>query len=134
MYAAGRDHRLREPCRALLRHVEAGRLDGTTSVEVVQEILHRFIALEQPHLGVEMARATLDLFAPVLPLTHVVMQRMPSLVTQYRELSARDLVHVATCLEERISAIVTPDRAFDRVREVHRVPPDDAGLIESYLA
>lgn len=124
MYAGGTEHPLREPCRRVLEAVADGRLEAVTSVEVVQEILHRFTALGRPHVGAAMARATLDLFAPVLPITHAVMRRMPDLTEQHQRLAARDLVHVATCLEEGIADIVSPDRGFDAVPEIHRIAPE----------
>jgi predicted nucleic acid-binding protein len=50
---------------------------------------------------------------------------MPDLVARYPRLTARDLVHVATCLEEGIAEIVTPDRSFDVVAEIRRIDPAD---------
>jgi predicted nucleic acid-binding protein len=123
MYAGGREHPLRAPCRAILERVAAGSLDATTSTEVVQEILHRFVAIGRPEVGAAMARDVLDAFEPVLPVTHGVMRRMPDLLGRYAALSARHLVHVATCLEEGIEAIVSPDRGFDQVREIRRIDP-----------
>ena len=38
-------------------------------------------------------------------------------------LSARDVVHVATCVHEGITEIVSPDRGFDQVAEVRRIDP-----------
>ncbi len=55
---------------------------------MIQEILHRFIALRRSEVGVQMAKDALDLFAPVLPVTHPVTQRMPDLADRYRDLSA----------------------------------------------
>ena len=123
MYAGGREHPLRAPCQAILERVAAGSLDATTSAEAVQEILHRFVAIGRPEVGAAMARDILDAFEPVLPVTHRVMRRMPDLLGRYPALSARDLVHVATCLEEGIEAIVSPDRGFDQVREIRRIDP-----------
>ena len=117
MYAGGSEHPLRDPCRAILRQVDAGSMDATTSVEVVQEILHRFLATRRPDVGAAMARQVMDAFAPVLPVTHGVMRRVPGLVDAYPGLSARDLIHVATCIGEGIDTIVSPDRGFDQVRE-----------------
>ena len=123
MYAAGSEHPLKAPCQKILRRVADGELDGVTSVEVVQEIIHRFMALRRPAHGASIARDALDLFAPVLPVTHAVMRRMPDLIDRYQGLAARDLVHVATCLEEGIVEIVSPDRGFDSVPEIHRIDP-----------
>jgi predicted nucleic acid-binding protein len=123
MYAGGTDHPLRAPCQRILRAVADGALEATTSAEVVQEILHRFVAIRRTDLGVAMARHVLDAFEPVLPLSHAIMRRVPDLVERYPSLSARDVVHVATCVEEGIGVIVSPDAGLDRVAEVHRLDP-----------
>jgi len=65
----------------------------------------------------------LDLFAPVLPITHALMRRVPELALKYPSLQARDLTHVATCIHEGITEIISPDRAFDQVAELHRIDP-----------
>ena len=126
MYAGGSEHPLRAPCQRVLGRIAAGDLDAVTSVEAVQEILHRFTSIRRPDLGAAMARHVLDLFAPVLPVTHAVMRRTPELVERYPLLAARDLVHVATCLEEGIGEIVSPDRGFDTIPEIRRLDPVEA--------
>ena len=123
MYAGGSEHPLRDPCRRILRHAALGQLSATTSTVVVQEILHRFLSIGRAQTGLHMATDTLDMFAPVLPITHGLMRRLPQLVERYPTLSARDLIHVATCIAEGIETIVSPDRGFDQVREIRRVDP-----------
>ena len=113
MYAGGADHPLRHPCQTILRSVASGELAATTSTEVIQEILHQFLAIRRPQTGVDMANDALDMFAPVLPITHAIMRRLPTLVHRYPALSARDLLHVATCIGEGIDDIISPDRGFD---------------------
>ena len=51
---------------------------------------------------------------------------MPELVAAYPTLAARDLIHVATCLQEGISDIVSPDRGFDMVPGIRRIDPATA--------
>lgn len=132
MYAAGAPHELREPSVRIVRLVRDGMLQAVISAEVVQEILHRFVAIRRPEVGARIARDALDLFAPVLPITHAVMDRMPELIARYPSLTARDLVHVATCLEHGIGAVVSPDRGLDAVREVRRIPLEDAEALLQY--
>lgn len=134
MYAAGREHPLRDPCRLVVQRVVDGDLDGVTSAEVIQEILHRFSAARNPSLGAAMARHALDVFAPVLPVTHQVMDRMPALVVRHPGLTARDLVHVATCADEGIATIVSPDRGFDGVADLVRVDPADPSALARLTA
>ncbi len=123
MYAAGAEHPLRAPCQQVLDRIGRGELTATTSTEVVQEIVHRYLAIRRPDLAVAISAGTLDLFAPVLPVTHALMRRVPRLADRYPDLAARDLIHVATCIHEGIDTIVTTDAAFDAVREVHRIDP-----------
>lgn len=126
MYAVGRDHSLKQPCAEILRRVAAGTIPGVTSAEVIQEIVHRFVHAQQSAHGAEVAAHTLSLFSPVIPITHAVVDRLPGLIARYPRMAARDLVHLATCLEEGIDRIITPDRAFDAVAELTRIDPTDA--------
>ncbi|HEY4228460.1 MAG TPA: type II toxin-antitoxin system VapC family toxin [Candidatus Limnocylindrales bacterium] len=126
MYAAGADHELRAPSQEIVRRIATSDLEAVISAEVVQEILHRFVAIRRSELGAAMARDALDLFDPVLPVTHAVMSRMPGLIERYPALSARHLVHVATCLEVGLPAIVSPDRGFDAVHELERIDIPEA--------
>ncbi len=125
IYAAGGNHPLRDPCGRILDLIKQGDLDGVTSIEVVQEIAHRFLSVRRPEIAARLATDVLDLFAPVLPVTHALMRRLPDLIALYPSLASRDLVHVATCLHEGITAIISPDRAFDQVVGLRRIDPTE---------
>lgn len=124
MYAAGSDHPLRTPCRRVLERAVAGDLVGVTSAEVIQEIVHRYLALRKPDLAAIVAREVLSSFGPVIPVLHSTVARLPALVATYPQAAARDLLHLATCAEEGIAEIVTPDRDFDAYREIRRIAPE----------
>ena len=123
MHAAGGEHPLRDPCRRIIDGISDGSVDGVTSAEVVQEIFHRFLSIRRPEDGAILAERTQDLMAPVLPITHALMRRVPELARRYPTLDARDLVHVATCIHEGITEIISPDRSFDQVAELRRLDP-----------
>ncbi|NND83816.1 MAG: type II toxin-antitoxin system VapC family toxin [Acidimicrobiia bacterium] len=130
MYAAGVPHPLREPCRTLLDRLAEGSVDAVTSAEVIQEIFQRFNRMDQ-ETGAAMAEAALDLFDPVLALTDDVMRRVPELAFDHPGVSARDLVHVATCQAYGIDTIVSPDEGFDAIPGITRVAPEDAARLVS---
>ena len=117
---------MREPCRLIIDAAGDGDIDAIVSAEVIQEILHRFSASGRRDVGSAMAATTLDLFAPILPITDDIMRRMPGLYLEYPDLTARDLVHVATCFSVGIDLIVSPDRGFDQVADLQRLDPMDA--------
>jgi predicted nucleic acid-binding protein len=99
-------------------------LEAVTSAELIQQILHRFTAIDRRLVGAQMAEAALDIFAPVLPVTEAIMRKMPNLVAKYQQLR-RDLVHMATCEAAGIDLIVSPDRGLDQVEELRRIDPTD---------
>lgn len=123
MYAAGGEHDLRQPCVDILDHVTAGALDAVTSAEVIQELVHRYLSIRRPDAAASVATQAMDMFAPVFPITHAIMRRVPDLAARYPTLQARDLVHAATCIHEGISEIVSPDTGFDAVHELRRLDP-----------
>jgi len=124
MYAIGEEHPLRDPCQRVLRHAAEQRIDAVTSAEVVQEVLHRYLAVGRPDIAIGAARGILTAFGPVMPVTHEVMSRVADLAGRHSPtLSARDLVHVATCIEHGIDEIVTTDRGFDQVEGLTRIDP-----------
>ena len=123
MYAVGAEHPLRKPCQDVLTAVESGELDAEVSIEVVQELAHRYLAIGRGDAVPDLLTKALDLFAPVLPVTHAVMRRVPELARAYPRLAARDLIHVAVCQHEGIDQIISPDRAFDAVTGLRRIDP-----------
>ena len=126
MYAGGGEHPLRAPCRAILQRAKDREIDATTSAEVVQEIVHRYLSINRPATAAAMARELLAVFRPVLSVTDHVVRRLPDLAERYPTLAARDLIHVATCLEEGIETIISPDTGFDLVSEINRLDPFEA--------
>lgn len=123
MYAAGAEHPLRAPCRRIVEAVGSRSIDAVTSAEVIQEIVHRYAAIGRRPEGAALASSALDLFAPVVPITHALMRRVPDLFRRYPSLAARDVIHVATCLHEGITEIISADRAFAAVTEIRLIDP-----------
>lgn len=128
MYAAGASHPLKEACSRIISRAARRELDAVTSAEVVQEVLHRYGAIGRRSGGVALARQILVQFQPVLSFSDSISRRLPDLVERYPALEARDLVHVATCIQEGIETLITPDRGFDAVTEIKRLDPFEAAL------
>ncbi len=123
IYAAGGEHPLRDPCQRIVDAISDRSVDAVTSAEVIHEILHRAVAMRRADAGIQLANQAMDLFAPVLPITHALMRRVPDLVARYPAIDARDAVHVATCIHEGIGEIVSADRGYDDVAELRRIDP-----------
>lgn len=125
MYAAGRAHPYREPCRLWLQALADDQLDGVIDVEVIQEILHRFAAPSLLAVGHAMASAAFGLFGEPLPFTASHAHAALALLDEFgaNGLRPRDAVHAAICREAGIDRILSADRHFDLVGGLTRVDP-----------
>lgn len=130
LYAAGKPHPLREPCRTVLRRVEDGSLASNTSVEVVQELLHVLSRRGLVAEGLHLARTVMKLFPVVLPLTRTDLLDACNLLDRHSGLTPRDAVHVATMRAHGIDTLVSADVHFDRVAGIVRVDPTDVGRLD----
>ena len=115
MYAAGAEHPLRDPCRAVLQRISDGDLEAVISAEVVQEILHRFVALKRRDMIQPATDALVGLVDEMFPIEESHALAAKNLVLAYPRLSARDAVHAAIMHAHRITTILTFDRDFRAV-------------------
>lgn len=134
IYAAGRDHPLKTPCKEVLRL--AARNPGAffTDAEVLQEMMHRYLALKRWPEG---RRVVLE-FAAVMrgfveAVTDTDVVRACELADKYATapgsgLAARDVLHVAVMLRKDSTRIVSADRDFDELADEGIERLDPAGI------
>lgn len=130
LYAAGREHPLRDPCRRVLGHLAAGDVLATTSAEVLQEILHVVSRTGARADAARLVRHVIDLVADVLPVRREEVALACDLVEQGALLDPRDAMHVATMRLSGLTEIVTADRHFDLIEGIRRIDPSRLGEIE----
>lgn len=121
MYLVGQDHPNKAEARLLLREaIERGhRL--VTDVEVLQEILHRYVAINRRDAVQPAYEAVLGVVDEVLPVQLAHLLRARDVVLGSRAISARDALHVAVMEAAGITKIMTFDRGFDEIPGVTRV-------------
>ena len=112
IYAVGRPHPLKESARSFF--LDSIRSDRrlVTSAEVLQEILHVYIPvgrMEAMDAALDLARSGVD---TVLPITPETVWHARNLIDTHPELSARDLIHLSTCHQHRITELMSFDRAL----------------------
>jgi uncharacterized protein len=111
MYAVGRPHPLREPAREALREAVRGSLPLATSAEVLQEMLHAYIPVGRLATLDAALRLATDL-AEVWPVEREDVTAARALIARHTGLSARDLLHLATCERHGVTRVLTYDRQF----------------------
>lgn len=126
IYAAGRAHHLKEPSAQVLMLVAERPAAFLTDAEVLQELLHRYLALRLWPQGREVFRHFAELMRERVEPVHAVdVEHAALLADQYPDLGARDLLHAAVISRLGLRRIVSADAGFDRLPDVERLDPTD---------
>ncbi len=125
IYAVGRDHPYREPCARILSLVAAHPRPFITDVEVLQELLHRYIGSRRWTQG---GREALQRFADLMsgriePFYVRDVELAAALADRYPRISARDYLHAAVMRRLGVERIISADRDFDRLPGIIRLDP-----------
>ena len=122
MYLVGAPHPNRERAMwALERAIAAGdRL--VTDAEVLQEILHRYIAIGRLDAIDPCLSTLLGVVDEVLPVSGEDVMTARSLLASLPGISARDAVHVAVMRSHDVHRILSFDLGFDRIANITRIP------------
>jgi uncharacterized protein len=120
MYLVGAPHPARELAAAFLK--EHAAEEFVTSVEVYQEIIHRYVAIDHRQ-AITDAFALLDqITARSVPIHREQVDRAHEVAMAQRRLSGRDCLHVAVMEYHGIDVIFTFDKDFDYWPGFKRVP------------
>jgi uncharacterized protein len=129
VYAKGAEHPLRDPCRELVAAIADGAIQATTSVEVIQELVHVRARRRGRRDAAEIGRDYAELLAPLLSVTREHLQEGLLLYERSDRLGAFDAVLAAAAAASGASALVSADTAFAGAGQIEHVIPDAAGVV-----
>jgi predicted nucleic acid-binding protein len=113
MYLVGAPHAHKSDARRLLEKVVSERQSLVTDAEVLQEILHRYAAIDRRDAIQPVFDALMGIVDQVLAVDRSIAERAKQIVLGYRQLSARDGVDIAVMEHHGIEQIMTFDSGFD---------------------
>jgi uncharacterized protein len=128
LYAVGTEHRLRTPCRTLVRAVADGAVRATTTVEVLQEFAYVRARRRGRKDAAELARDYAELLSPLLIVEESDLREGLRLFSEDTRLGSFDAVLAAAAHAAGADALVSADSAFSAVASVPHVVPDDGGV------
>jgi predicted nucleic acid-binding protein len=123
MYAVGAAHPLKQPCVDFLKAAARGEIAVLTDAEVLQEILHRYSALNQRERAIEVIQLFIKVVPTVLPITLADVEEALNIHQQHTALQARDSIHAAVMMNNGVQRILSADLHFDGVDQVQRLDP-----------
>jgi uncharacterized protein len=121
MYLVGAPHVHKVDAQRLLEKFVSERQRLVADAEVLQEILHRYVAIQRRDAIQPAFNALLGIVDEVLPVDRTVVERAKGIVLAYAGLSARDAVHLAVMEQNGIDRILSFDSGFDQFPGIARV-------------
>lgn len=113
MYLVGAAHPHKSDAQRWLEKLVSERQRLVTDAEVLQEILHRYVAINHRESIQPAFDALLGVVDQVLDVDLAAVERAKQIVLGHRRLSARDAVHLAVMERHGIERILTFDSGFD---------------------
>ena len=121
MYLVGAPHPNKISAQRLLERAIAQEERLVTDAEVLQEILHRYVAIDRRDAIQPAFDALLGMVDEVYPVERRDVERAKDLLQGTRALSARDAIHVATMQRNTVRRIFSFDAGFDQVPGIERL-------------
>lgn len=122
MYLVGAPHPHKVDALHVLERLVAERERLVTDAEVLQEILHRYRAIDRPDAIQPAFDAILAVVDEVYAVEHEDVDRARDVLLARWTLSSRDALHVAVMQRRGIGRLLSFDRGFDGVPGIERLP------------
>jgi len=121
MYLIGAAHPHKTEAQLLLERLIAAGRRLVTDAEVLQEILHRYAAIQKREAIGPAFQVTLDIVDEVIPIGKPDVLRAGEIVRSQATITARDAVHSAVMERHGIRSILSFDADFDRWPGLQRI-------------
>ena len=113
MYLVGAEHPHKVDARRLLEQLIAKDERLVTDAKVLQEILHRYTAIDRKDAIQPAFDAIVGIVDEVFPIEAADVEQAKTVLAGSRRLSARDALHIAIMERHGIDRILSFDTGFD---------------------
>jgi predicted nucleic acid-binding protein len=120
MYLVGAEHPNKIGAQRFLERCISDNERLVTDAEVLQEILHRYVAIGRKEAIMPALSALLGLVDEVFPIELRDIERAKDILLATQRLSARDALHIATMERHQVMTIMTFDSGFDGFPGIQR--------------
>jgi hypothetical protein len=121
MYLVGASHPHKVDAQRWLEKLLSDRQRLVTDAEVLQEILHRYVAVHRRDAIQPAFDSLLGVVDEVFAIDRAIVERAREIVFGHGRLSARDAVHVAVMEQHGIDQILSFDSGFDGFPGIKRL-------------
>jgi uncharacterized protein len=121
MYLVGAPHPHKVDAQRLVEQFVSNRERLVTDAEVLQEILHRYVAINRRDAIQPAFDALLGIADQVLSVDAAAAYRAKDILMSHQQMSARDALHLAVMEQHGIERILSFDSGFDGFPGISRL-------------
>ncbi len=121
MYLVGTAHPHKLDAQRLLERCLSERIPLVTDAEVLQEILHRYVAIRRRDAIQIAFDVLLEVVDDVWAVDRRAVERAKAIVLEREQLSARDALHVALMEQNGVTRIASFDTGLDAIPGIERI-------------
>ena len=121
MYLVGAPHPHKADAQQLVEQFVSNRERLVTDAEVLQEILHRYVAINRRDAIQPAFDALLGIADQVLSVEAAAAYRAKDILMSHQQMSARDALHLAVMEQHGIERILSFDSGFDGFPGISRL-------------
>ena len=121
MYLVGADHPHKADAQRLIERAICRGERLVTSAEVLQEILHRYTAIQRPDAIQPAFNTLLGIADEVFAIEEQDVRLARDILFECRRLSSRDALHVAIMRRHGVREIMSFDPGFDGLHGIVRL-------------
>jgi len=126
-YAAGKEHKYKNPCQEILMAVRKKKIFAYTDTEVMQEILYRGFYKNETGKAISVVANAMEILDEdsIFPVCFRDITLTSQLMSQYRKIEPRDAVHLAVMRNNNIDLFCTADQELGNTEEITAIDPVD---------
>jgi hypothetical protein len=121
MYLVGAPHPHKADAQRIVEQFVSNRERLVTDAEVLQEILHRYVAINRRDAIQPAFDALLGIADQVLSVEGAAAYRAKDILMSHQQMSARDALHLAVMEQHGIERILSFDSGFDGFPGISRL-------------
>ena len=121
MYQVGAPHPHKADAQRVLEKLASDRERLVTDAEVLQEILHRYAAINRRDAIQPAFDALLRIVDEVFPVDLSAVERAKTILMGHPHLSSRDALHLSVMEQQGVARILSFDAGFDGFPGVTRL-------------
>ncbi len=136
MYAAGKEHPLKNSCLKVLESIAKNEILAFTDTEVFQEILYRFFSIRRKEIGLSLFDGFVKIMhGAVMPVGYkdIMVARELAGKKEYENLQPRDIIHLSVMINHGIETIITADKEFEKVGIISVIHPEYYNPVQRVL-